>query len=264
MRRLRSFLEHPLTKGLDLDDPATTLLRLHIIKNKPFLRSIYIEWYHQLINFTKDIEKPILELGSGAGFLKELRPAVITSDILCVPAVELVCDAQNLPFHSQSLGGIMMTNVLHHISNPRHFFSESLRCIDFGGIIAMIEPWRTPWSEFVYTHLHYESYDATSPSWEFISGKPLSVSNNALAWIIFHRDIAQFRREFPCWEILHIQPMMPFVYLLSGGVSLKSLAPSWTYAAIRAIEKRLSYFLDHLAMFAMIVLKKTCSPSNPV
>ena len=256
MNRLRNYLEHPLTKGLDLDAPETTRLRLQIIQSKRFLRSIYLEWYYQLLNFTKDLEKPVLELGSGAGFLKELKPGVITSDIITVPSVELVCDAQNLPLSNRSLGGIVMTNVLHHISNPRQFFSEASRCIADGGMIAMIEPWRTEWSEFIYTRLHYETCDATTPSWESPPGRPLSNANNALAWIIFHRDLVQFRQEFPHWEIRSIQPMMPFVYLLSGGISLRSLVPSWTYSAFRAIEKGLQPWINRLAMFALIVLEK--------
>jgi len=253
---LRNFLEHPLTRGYDLDAPETTLLRLQIIKSKPFLRSIYLEWYHQLLSFTKNLEQPILELGSGAGFLKALDPAVVASDIIVVPTVELVCDAQNIPVSDQSLGGIVMTNVLHHISNPRHFFIEASRCIIDGGIIAMIEPWKTTWSDFVYRRLHYEPYDSTVSSWKGVPGKPLSNANNALAWIIFERDLAQFRDEFPFWEIHRIQLMMPFVYLLSGGVLLKNLAPSWAYAPIRAIEKGLEPIMDRLAMFALIVLKK--------
>jgi len=256
MKRLRHFLEHPLTKGLDLDAPETTRLRLQIIQSKQFLRSIYLEWYQQLLNFTKGLEKPVLELGSGAGFFKELKPDLITSDIIGVPTIKLVCDARNLPFPDRSLGGIVMTNVLHHIPHPRQFFSEASRCIADRGIIAMIEPWRTDWSEFIYTRLHYETCEATASSWEGEPGKPLSNANNALPWIIFHRDLAQFRREFPHWEIRVILPMMPFVYLLSGGVSLRSLAPSWTYAPFRAIERGLQPWMNRLAMFALIVLEK--------
>jgi len=34
-------LQHPLTKGANLDDPKTTPLRLDIIRSKPFLMKIY-------------------------------------------------------------------------------------------------------------------------------------------------------------------------------------------------------------------------------
>jgi hypothetical protein len=35
---LKAWLAHPLTKGLDIDDPRTTHLRLQIIQEKSFLR----------------------------------------------------------------------------------------------------------------------------------------------------------------------------------------------------------------------------------
>lgn len=256
VKRLRSILENPLTKGVDIDAPETTLLRLQIIKNKRFLQSIYFEWYYNLVGCIKHLDKPVLEIGSGAGFLKELFPSVLASDIFFVPHVDLICDAQNLPASSQSLGGIVMTNVLHHLSNPRQFFSEATRCVVNGGVIAMIEPWKTPWSEYVYSKLHYEPFDAKASSWGCEPGKPLSNANNALAWIIFQRDLDQFHEEFPNWRIHNIQPMMPFVYLLSGGVSLKSLAPAWSYPFFRVIEKGLKSCQNRLAMFAMIVLEK--------
>jgi hypothetical protein len=40
-----SWLEHPLTRGLPIDSPETTVLRRRVIDSKPFLRRIYAEWY---------------------------------------------------------------------------------------------------------------------------------------------------------------------------------------------------------------------------
>ena len=38
---IANLLQHPLTKGANLDDPKTTSLRLDIIRSKPFLMKIY-------------------------------------------------------------------------------------------------------------------------------------------------------------------------------------------------------------------------------
>ena len=35
---LARLLTHPLTRGLDLDEPATTALRRRLVAEKPFLR----------------------------------------------------------------------------------------------------------------------------------------------------------------------------------------------------------------------------------
>jgi hypothetical protein len=45
---LKEWLAHPLTRGLDIDDPRTTRLRQKIIQEKDFLRRIYQEWYREI------------------------------------------------------------------------------------------------------------------------------------------------------------------------------------------------------------------------
>ena len=46
-------------------------------------------------------ELPVLELGSGGGFLKKLLPGLITSDILHIPSVDIVIDGQCLPIKTE-------------------------------------------------------------------------------------------------------------------------------------------------------------------
>ena len=102
--------------------------------------------------------------------------------------------------------------------------------------MAMIEPWVTPWSRFVYTRLHHEPFQPETPSWELPTSGPLSGANDALPWIIFARDRIKFEQEFPQWQIEMIKPIMPFRYLLSGGVSLRGLAPGWSFGMWRQLE----------------------------
>ena len=49
---------------------------------------------------------------------------------------------------------------------------------------------------------------------------------------------------------------MPFRYLLSGGVSLRSLTPGWSFDLWRHMENALSRWNNQLAMFAQIVLRR--------
>ena len=185
MKFLVDWLAHPLTKGLDLDNPATTDLRRVIIKSKPSLRNIYVEWYQVLINQISTIEGPVLELGAGGGFLSEIFPGVIRSDILTTRHIDLACDAQKLPFPNRFFGSILMTNVLHHLPDPNIFFYEASRCVKPGGVIAMVEPWNTAWSKFIYRKMHQEPFDTTASQWSLEPGKPLSGANGALPWIFF-------------------------------------------------------------------------------
>ena len=64
------------------------------------------------------------------------------------------------------------------------------------------------------------------------------------------------QQEFPQWRIETIKPIMPFRYLVSGGVSLRSLAPLWSFGLWRQIENVLGYWSNKLAMFAYIVLRR--------
>jgi SAM-dependent methyltransferase len=161
-----------------------------------------------------------------------------------------------LPFTDGALQAIVMIDVFHHIPQPRRFFTEAARCVRPGGVVLMIEPWVTPWSQLVYTRLHHEPFQPEAKQWEFPERGPLSGANGALPHIVFARDRLQFEGEFPMWQIQRITPMMPFCYLVSGGVSMRSLMPDWTFKCWRGVENMLSPFINKLAMFAYIVLQK--------
>ena len=76
----------------------------------------------------------------------------------------------------------------------------------------------------------------------------------AMPWIIFERDRRIFEREFAEFHIQTIEPMMPFRYLLSGGVSMRQLMPAWTYSFWRYMERFFRPCMSSSAMFAKIVL----------
>jgi len=254
---LTRWLAHPATRGRDIDAPETTLLRRQIIAGKPFLRALYEEWYRLLIAEVPRGEGRVLELGSGAGFLEDLLPEVITSDVLPLPGVDHVLDAHSLPFADASLRAIVMTNVFHHLRAPKQFLSEAARAVRPGGVIAMIEPWHTRWSRLVYQRLHHEPFDPESPTWEVPGGGPLSAANGALPWIVFFRDRARFEAELPEWQIRNVAPLMPLAYLFSGGVSRRGLLPGLAYQAVRLGERALSPWRESLAMFALVTLVRT-------
>jgi SAM-dependent methyltransferase len=251
---IKAWLAHPLTRGLGLDDPRTTERRRRIVREKPFLRQIYEEWYQAIARALPAGEGPVLEVGSGAGFLSEYLPGLITSEILFCPGVRLVLDAARLPFEARALRGIVMTDVLHHLPQPRRFFAEAARAVRPGGVLVMIEPWVSPWSRLIYSRLHHEPFRPDAVEWEFPPAGPLSGANGALPWILFERDREQFEREFPEWRIQAIQPGLPFRYLVSGGVSLRSLMPSGTAGSWRWLERRLTPWMRRWAMFAEVIL----------
>ena len=155
---LRKLLAHPLTRGIDLDDPRTTALRRQIIQSKPFLRKIYNEWYATLAADLPLGDGGVLELGSGAGFFSQHVPDAITSEVFLCPGVDVVLDGLRMPLADESLRAIVMTDVFHHLPDVRRFMSEATRTVRPGGVIAMIEPWVSWWSKIIYTRLHHEPF----------------------------------------------------------------------------------------------------------
>ena len=253
---LQQLLAHPLMRHIDLDDPATTERRRQVLQEKPFLKKLYREWYALLAaEFTAD--QRVLEIGAGAGFLKEFLPGLIRSEILPITDMDLVLDARNLPFGQSTLHGIVMTDVLHHIPDCTAFLKEAARVIQPRGKLAMIEPWNNLWARFIYTHLHHEPFLPTAQSWALPAGGPLSIANGALPWMILVRDRQRFAKQHPEWQLQTLAPLMPLAYLLSGGLSLRSLLPSFSYSLLRWFEKR--FFETHWGMFAHISLTR-CNP----
>ncbi len=250
------WLAHPLTRGLSIDDPGTTSIRRRIIREKLCLRQIYEEWYIAIARAIPPGERPVVELGSGAGFLSDFIPGLIASEVFCCQGINVVLDGQQLPFASGTLRAIVMTDVLHHLPKVRRFFREASRCLQVGGTIVMIEPWVTAWSHLVYGRLHHELFLPQAAQWEFPAAGPLSGANGALPWIVFQRDRRLFEHEFPQLRIVSIKRFMPFRYLVSGGVSLRDLTPGWTLGFWRRLESGLEPLNDYLSMFAQVVLAR--------
>lgn len=240
----------------NIDDPIVTQIRKSTLVNKKFLSMIYAEWYGHMKKISIKSGRS-LEIGSGPGFLKRYIQNIITSEVFFVPGVDIVADAMMLPFSSESLSNIFMTDVLHHIPDVSKFFEESERCLINRGRIIMVEPWNNSWAKLIYTKLHHEPFNINS-DWEIKSTGPLSGANGALPWIIFERDKAIFEKRYPNLKIKIIKPIMPISYMLSGGLSFRFGLPKFLYRFIRVIEKK---FLseDLFGMFAIIAIEKITS-----
>jgi hypothetical protein len=232
-----------------------TIRRSQIIQQKGFLKCFYQKCYLDIAEcLPNSIDGPVLEIGSGAGFLKEYISGLLTSEILHVPGVDVICDGQRLPFKSASLRGIVMLDVLHHIPCVKLFLTTAAHCVKPGGAIVMIEPWNTRWSQFVYQHLHHEPFDPKAGEWNLPSSGPLSQANSALPWIIFERDREVFEHEFSVWQLIKTSRHSPLSYLLSGGISYRVSLPAIIFEACNKFESLLNPWIGFWAMFATIVL----------
>jgi SAM-dependent methyltransferase len=246
---------------IPLDAPERTLAHKEIILSKPFLENLYKDWYAVFIDeLIKLPPGKVVELGSGGGFLKELAPSVLSSDLLLLPANDLTFSALEMPFENEGISGLLMLDTFHHLPDAGLFLSEADRVLKNNGKLIMIEPASTLWGRFIYSHFHHEPFDPGG-EWQIPSSGPLSGANGALPWIVFIRDKMVFQLKFPHLKIEQITLHTPLRYLLSGGVSFKSLAPDFSYPFFRTLDAFLLFLSKQTAMFMTIKIRK-CTTSQ--
>jgi SAM-dependent methyltransferase len=238
-----------------LDSSETTTEHGRLIAQKHFLNQIYRETYQFFVE-NMQVGGKSLELGSGAGFLKEFVPDLTTSDVVELAGVDEVIFAESLPYGDASLANIFMFNVLHHIQDNEAFLGEAIRTLKDGGKIVMVEPGSTPFSRLIYTYLHHEPCIPDQKEWKLPEGGRLSMANAMLPWIIFKRDRDILTHKFPDLKVTVYENFMPFKYLLSGGVSKPQLLPDCLYSSYSRFENMLSPLNNLLGMFVRIVVER--------
>jgi SAM-dependent methyltransferase len=263
MRRwLRSWLIEPGVRHLDVDSPDFSMAHRVVLQSKAMLRHLFAGFYHEChsmdLHYFGDCPGKRLEIGSGAGLLKQIYPEVITSDIKPLPVVDAVLRAEKIPFPSNSLRAIYAINVFHHLPRPNAFLEELLRVLHPGGGAVLIEPYYGPLARRLYRNLHEtEDFDADAPGWESVTCMgPFSNANQALAYMVFKRDYAQFAQKFPELELVVVKPHTHLLYFVSGGVNFRQLAPDSLTPLVKLIQQMLSPFDQWLALQHTIVLRK--------
>lgn len=224
------------TAVLESPEDAAARFALHreIIANKPLLADVYRSFYEEFVRVAASLPAGArVELGAGGGFLKRCLPGIVTSDVVVGADVDMVCSAEALPFADASVAGLFLLDAFHHLRRPACLLAEAERCLRPGGRLVMIEPAGTWWGRLVRKALHHEAYDERA-AWALPEG---AHSNLALPWIVFTRDRAELARAFPRLRLVRCEPHTPFRFLLSGGVSYRSLVPGALAPFLRFVER---------------------------
>ena len=124
------------------------------------------------------------------------------------------------------------------------------------GLVAMIEPYVSPFSRLVYKYIHHELFDADVCSWRLPPAGPLSGGNDALPWNIFVRGRAIYDSHYPNLMVEQIAPHTFLSHLLSGGVTTRSFVPAFMIPICQKLEGRLGPLLRYLGVFGTIILRK--------
>lgn len=228
------------------------------IQNKAGIRQFYLDIYekYRLLIARSPQNGKVLELGSGGGFTRNVLPEIITSDVIPYSGIDRVIDATQLPFQTSELSAIVMTNVLHHLSQSELFFKEASRCLQPQGRILIIDQYPGWISKWIYQYFHHEDYDDQTQNWDFNSTGPLSGANGALAFLIFERDREKFKRLFPELEIARFEPHTALAYWVFGGLKRWTLLPGFFYGWIKKLDRFLCWISPRWSSFVDIELVK--------
>jgi SAM-dependent methyltransferase len=261
-------LKDSRVKSMDIDSSDVVVAHRKILKDKKILQELFYSFYNNCRKFDEKFfdscDGKRLEIGSGSSIIKDVFPDIITSDIKKLPFVDVVCRAEEMPFHDNELRAIYAINVFHHIPNPRAFFREALRVLQPGGGIILIEPWYGPIARRLFSNLHEtEGFYPDAPNWEANHQTgPMSNANQALSYIVFNRDREKFVEEFPELEIVVTKPHTHLWYVLSGGVNFKQLVPDVFIPVVKFFERVLSPLNKWISLQHTIVLRKKSYTNN--
>jgi SAM-dependent methyltransferase len=223
-------------------------------RKKPALRDIYVDLYRRMA--AQLVPGATLEIGGGSGIFKEFAPDTLSTDILPAPWLDVVADAQTLPFSDNSFANIVMFDVLHHIEFPRKFLNEAQRVLTPGGRIIMVEPGISPLSWPFYHFMHPEPVrmgddplidGAANPNRDAFD------ANQAIPTLLFGRDKGRLAQAFPDFKVVSKQWLSLFAYPLSGGFKPWSLIPHGLVGPVLKLENVLAPVLGPLMGFRLLV-----------
>lgn len=239
------------------DEPSMMLQYRRIWDSSPVLRRFYRDLWGMAMTEVRD--RPVVEIGGGAGLIREYYPEVITSDYHFTPWTNLVCDASRLPFSPESVGSYVAVAFFHHCVNPRRLFEEILRTLVPGGRCVIVDPYFGTIAPLIYRYGTDETFDLTEPPFETearVSARPLLEANVARATVVFERHRSLFEQTFPSLRIASIEHVNLFRHIAAGSFVQKSPFPDWFYSLTRLLDTALIPVSRYTGICMKVVLEK--------
>ena len=145
----------------------------------------------------------VVDLGCGSGVFTELlqrrgysavgvdiSPKLVALGRARYPGLELVeGDAENLPFPSGSLDGVLLSGLVHHFPDPWRLAAEVNRILKPGGRFVAFDPNRM--NPFIYLYRERSS--------QFYSSIGVTENERPIGVVGLRSVINALRRGFPGW-----------------------------------------------------------------
>ena len=224
-------------------------------ERKPVLRMLYDDLFARLASYC--VPGHTLEVGGGIGNLRDKIDGLISSDIQFAPWLDLVADAQQLPFRDEAISNIVMLDVLHHIEFPVLLFREASRVLRPGGRMVMIDPGITFGSTLFYRMLHHEPVRMNADP--LVEGSPDQGrdpydSNQAIPTLLATRYRDAFHAMFPDLTIRETKWFSFIAYPFSGGFKPWALINEPFARAALRLEKYVERPLGRLFGFRLLLV----------
>lgn len=224
-------------------------------ERKPVLRMLYDDLFARLAACC--VPGHTLEIGGGIGNLRNKIDGLISSDIQFAPWLDLVADAQKLPFRDETISNIVMLDVLHHIEFPALLFREASRVLRPGGRMVMIDPGITFGSTLFFRALHHEPVRMNADP--LLAGSPDQDrdpydSNQAIPTLLATRYRDEFHAMFPYLTIRETKWFSFIAYPFSGGFKSWSLINERIARVVLGLEKYLERPLGRLLGFRLLMV----------
>jgi SAM-dependent methyltransferase len=256
-----AWLLEPETRGCPVDGPERLAAHRAVLSRKRMIRDAFHEFHRAFSDLDARFlagEGATIELGAGVFPVRETIAGVMATDVVEAPGLDRTLDACHLDLPDSSVRSFYLQNVFHHFPRPRDFFRELERTLVPGGGAILIEPAAGPVASLLYPRLFSsEGYDKSAPSWEGRVEGPMSGANQALAYIVFDRDLARFQAEFPELEVVHRDVLGNYLrYLISGGLNFRPLLPGAASPVLALVERIAMPLRRVCGLHRVVVLRK--------
>ena len=173
-----------------------------------------------------------------------------------------------MPFGPNTLGNIVMVDVLHHIEHTLNFFREAARVLKQGGRVVMIEPGITPLSWAFFNFIHEEPVIMNADP--LTSGAPDPTrdpynSDQAIPSLIatWHRDrIPRIDAGYGDQAgSLVFADLLPIVWRIQESWSL---LPERIATSLMRFERKVEVALGRYLGFRLFLVFEKVAPSSPV
>ncbi|MCX6297319.1 MAG: methyltransferase domain-containing protein, partial [Bacteroidetes bacterium] len=169
-KKIRTFLQEPRLIGIDPDSEEMLSIHSKVLYEKKMMRDVFSEFYDTCVDldnkyFSSSKDKRV-EIGAGVSFFKKKYPEIISTDIKKAENLDMVVDAQNMPFENESVRAIYGINCFHHFPNPNLFFNELDRVLVKGCGCILIDPYYGTIAKRFYKKIFdTETFDMTQKEW---------------------------------------------------------------------------------------------------